>query len=132
MPSSHIVPLTKDTLRSRFKFILNSYLQHRPIFQRAFTAAFVIYCLISTYGSLTGRGAKGAPGGKGNGKRDKGAKHGITGSIKDPLFHVRLKRLIRIVIPSLKSKEAAMLALHSAFLVGRTGLSLYVADLDGR
>lgn len=49
-----------------------------------------------------------------------------------PLFHIRLKRLIRIVIPSLKSKEAAMLALHSAFLVGRTGLSLYVADLDGR
>lgn len=61
-----------------------------------------------------------------------GVKHGTTGSIKDPLFHIRLKRLIRIVIPSLKSKEAAMLALHSAFLVGRTGLSLYVADLDGR
>lgn len=81
MPSSHIVPLTKDTLRSRFKFILNSYLQHRPIFQRAFTAAFVIYCLISTYGSLTGRGAKGAPGGKGNGKRDKGWSMPVEGAV---------------------------------------------------
>lgn len=72
MSSSHIIPLTKDTLRSRFRFILNSYLQHRPIFQRAFTAAFAIYCLTSTYGSLTGRGIKGAPGGKGNGRRVKG------------------------------------------------------------
>lgn len=53
-------------------------------------------------------------------------------SINDPLFHSRLRRLLRIVIPSLKSREAAMLALHSAFLVARTGLSLYVADLDGR
>ena len=53
-------------------------------------------------------------------------------SVNDPLFHTRLKRLLRIVIPSLRSREAAMLALHSAFLVARTGLSLYVADLDGR
>ncbi|XAO23293.1 hypothetical protein I312_102071 [Cryptococcus bacillisporus CA1280] len=132
MSSSAIVPLNKDAVRSRLNSILNSYLQHRPIFQPVFTAAFVIYCLGSTYRSLTGRGSKGALGGKGNARRAKGGKHGITGSIKDPLFHIRLKRLIRIVIPSLKSREAAMLALHSAFLVGRTGLSLYVADLDGR
>lgn len=52
--------------------------------------------------------------------------------MSDPLFYARLKRLVRIVIPSLRSREAAMLALHSAFLVLRTGLSLYVADLDGR
>ena len=55
-----------------------------------------------------------------------------AGSINDPLFHVRLKRLVRIVLPSLRTREAAMLALHSCFLVGRTGLSLYVADLDGK
>jgi ATP-binding cassette subfamily D (ALD) long-chain fatty acid import protein len=53
-------------------------------------------------------------------------------SVSDPLFYVRLKKLIRIVIPSIKSREAAMLALHSAFLLLRTGISLYVADLDGR
>jgi ATP-binding cassette subfamily D (ALD) long-chain fatty acid import protein len=53
-------------------------------------------------------------------------------SINDPLFHARLKKLLRIVIPSVRSREAAMLALHSAFLLGRTGLSLYVAELDGR
>jgi ATP-binding cassette subfamily D (ALD) long-chain fatty acid import protein len=53
-------------------------------------------------------------------------------SVSDPLFYVRLKKLIRIVIPSIKSREATMLALHSAFLLLRTGISLYVADLDGR
>lgn len=53
-------------------------------------------------------------------------------SVSDPLFYTRLKRLVRIVIPSPRSREAVMLALHSAFLVLRTGLSLYVADLDGR
>jgi ATP-binding cassette subfamily D (ALD) long-chain fatty acid import protein len=53
-------------------------------------------------------------------------------SVSDPLFYVRLKKLIRIVIPSIRSREAAMLALHSAFLLLRTGISLYVADLDGR
>ena len=53
-------------------------------------------------------------------------------SIDDPLFHTRLKRLLRIVVPSLRSREAAMLAVHSAFLLARTGLSLYVAELDGR
>lgn len=41
-------------------------------------------------------------------------------------------RLLRIVIPGWKSPEALMLALHSGFLVMRTMLSLYIADLDGR
>lgn len=36
------------------------------------------------------------------------------------------------MIPSLKSKEALLLVMHSSFLVFRTVLSLYVADLDGK
>lgn len=50
----------------------------------------------------------------------------------DPQFWQRLRKLLHIVIPRLKSKEAGMLILHSTFLVFRTVLSLYVADLDGR
>lgn len=53
-------------------------------------------------------------------------------SVNDPLFHARLSGLLRIVIPSLRSREAAMLAVHSALLLAWTGLSLYVAELDGR
>lgn len=50
----------------------------------------------------------------------------------DAAFFERLGRILRIVIPSIRSKEATMLALHSAFLVFRTILSLFIADLDGR
>lgn len=41
-------------------------------------------------------------------------------------------QLLRIVIPGLRSKEAFLLLSHTIFLVLRTMLSLYVADLDGR
>lgn len=49
----------------------------------------------------------------------------------DALFFQRLTRLLRIVLPSFRSKEASLLLLHSFFLVLRTLLSLYVASLDG-
>lgn len=49
----------------------------------------------------------------------------------DAVFFERLTRILRIVIPSTRSKEASLLALHSLFLVLRTLLSLYVASLDG-
>ncbi|KAK4703645.1 hypothetical protein P7C70_g2569, partial [Phenoliferia sp. Uapishka_3] len=49
----------------------------------------------------------------------------------DAVFFERLNRILKIVIPSISSKEASLLALHSLFLVLRTLLSLYVASLDG-
>lgn len=47
-------------------------------------------------------------------------------------FFKNLLRLLRIVIPGWKSKELRLLISHSVFLVLRTLLSLYVAELDGR
>ncbi|KAL1999650.1 hypothetical protein VTN02DRAFT_4218 [Thermoascus thermophilus] len=47
-------------------------------------------------------------------------------------FLRNLLRLLRIVIPGWRSKELRLLASHSVFLVLRTMLSLYVAELDGR
>ena len=47
-------------------------------------------------------------------------------------FFKSLLRLLRIVIPGVKSKEARLLLSHTIFLVVRTLLSLYVASLDGR
>jgi ATP-binding cassette subfamily D (ALD) long-chain fatty acid import protein len=47
-------------------------------------------------------------------------------------FFRSIFRLLRIVIPSWKSKEARLLMSHSVFLVLRTLISLYVAELDGQ
>ncbi|KAJ5901978.1 hypothetical protein N7495_002506 [Penicillium taxi] len=46
-------------------------------------------------------------------------------------FFKRLLRLLRILIPGWRSKELRLLFSHSIFLVLRTLLSLYVAELDG-
>ena len=47
-------------------------------------------------------------------------------------FFRNLFRLLRIVIPGWKSKELRLLLSHSFFLVVRTLLSVYVAELDGK
>lgn len=47
-------------------------------------------------------------------------------------FFKNLFRLLRIVIPGWRSRELRLLVSHSVFLVIRTLLSVYVADLDGR
>ena len=47
-------------------------------------------------------------------------------------FLKQLLKLVRISIPSLISKEFFLLIVHTAALVSRTFLSIYVAQLDGR
>lgn len=48
-----------------------------------------------------------------------------------PFVH-QLRSLLRIVLPSLYTREALLLIAHSTFLVLRTVLSIAVARLDGR
>ena len=47
-------------------------------------------------------------------------------------FFRSLWRLLKIVIPGWRSKELRLIISHSVFLVLRTLLSLYVAELDGK
>jgi ATP-binding cassette subfamily D (ALD) protein 2 len=46
-------------------------------------------------------------------------------------FFDQLKFLVKIVLPGVASKEFLLLVLHTAFLISRTFLSIYVATLDG-
>lgn len=50
----------------------------------------------------------------------------------DREFFNSLLRLLKIVVPGWRSVELRLLCSHSIFLVARTLLSLYVAELDGR
>ena len=50
----------------------------------------------------------------------------------DGVFYQRLSKLLRIIVPGIRSREARMLVLFSALLVFRTAISLYVAVLDGK
>ncbi|KAJ3210955.1 hypothetical protein HDU67_004853 [Dinochytrium kinnereticum] len=65
--------------------------------------------------------------GIGKGRRKKTAPRGEV----DIVFFRRLVRILRIIIPGVTSKEFLLLNLFSGFLVARTFLSLYVAELDG-
>ena len=47
-------------------------------------------------------------------------------------FFRNLWRLLKIVLPSWRSKELRLLISHSFFLIIRTLISLYVAELDGK
>lgn len=47
-------------------------------------------------------------------------------------FFRNLFRLLKIVMPGWRSKELRLLISHTIFLVLRTLISLYVAELDGR
>ncbi|CAE6427351.1 unnamed protein product [Rhizoctonia solani] len=115
--------------------ISQKYAKHRPIIQPILKAAFVAYCLGNTYNNFVRpKGSEDASSGKRKGKGKAGDEPGVKKErVKvDAVFYARLRHILRIVIPSWRSKEAMMLAIHSGFLVFRTVLSLYVADLDGR
>ena len=49
----------------------------------------------------------------------------------DAVFYQRLNSILKIVIPSIRSKEAFLLFSHSCLLIFRTLISIYVASLDG-
>ncbi|GAA5979026.1 hypothetical protein JCM11641_004947 [Rhodosporidiobolus odoratus] len=126
------------------------YLQHRRRYSNLLMITFSAYVLHSTYSGLTGsnrkaqkvqktQGTQGQAAGI-SGAAEKGAASGASTRRSrrkaprvevDALFFQRLSRLLRIVLPSFRSKEVSLLLLHSCFLVLRTLLSLYVAALDG-
>lgn len=60
-------------------------------------------------------------------RKKSGASHNVDG-----LFYKQLRYLLKIIIPSVWSREFGILVLHTGTLFARTFLSIYVATLDGR
>ncbi|OCH88622.1 adrenoleukodystrophy protein [Obba rivulosa] len=116
--------------------VANFYGAHRPIFQRGITFALIIYGFSSmTRGfgtnSVSSSSSKKRKG-KQKGSGEEGEDRKSTRVAVDAQFYQRLSTILRIVIPSIRSKEALLLVMHSSLLVIRTVISLYVAALDGK
>jgi len=141
--------LRTKQLNKEFDKLSASYLRHRPLVQRVLNISFVLYVLGTTLRGLSSRPAKPSSAvskkGKGKGKDDSSDKPRVAVSLPyntfhfisqpsqvDALFYQRLARILRIVIPGIKSKEALLLLMHSSLLILRTAISLYVAALDGK
>ncbi|KAF9056467.1 ABC transporter transmembrane region 2-domain-containing protein [Panaeolus papilionaceus] len=122
--------LSKET-NEKLAHLFQVYSKHRPLIQRILNISFVFYAL----GTLCAGLFLGSPGGSSkSSKRKKGTPDsGKSERVAvDGVFFQRLKNILKIVIPGLRSKEALLLLTHSSLLVFRTAISLYVAALDGK
>ncbi|KAH8100490.1 adrenoleukodystrophy protein [Cristinia sonorae] len=125
--------------KDRLAALTTLYSSNRPLIQRALNIAFALYVVHNTYRSISARPARpDADGSKGKARAT--AKAGEDGDATkkpprvavDAVFYQRLSNILRIVIPSIRSKEAMLLFMHSSLLIFRTVISLYVAALDGK
>ncbi|KAJ3171829.1 hypothetical protein HDU87_008217 [Geranomyces variabilis] len=117
--------------------LVGQYVQNRKIITRGALSVALIALAIRIRSATIGvkRAASTAPTAveapHAGGRKGKGRKDGPRADV-DAVFFKRLARLLRIIIPGVSSKEFWLLNTFSGFLVGRTILSLYVADLDGK
>lgn len=119
--------------QEKLAYLSKNYASNRPLIQKVLNISFVLYVLGTTYYGLSG-GGRGGKSRKGKGKvaidgRPDGRSERVA---VDAVFYQRLSRILRIVIPGMRSKEALLLLMHSSLLVFRTAISLYVAALDGK
>ncbi|PPQ67380.1 hypothetical protein CVT25_005959 [Psilocybe cyanescens] len=124
--ASRLSPDSKEKLAHFLKI----YAAHRPAVQRLLNLTFIGYILGATYVGLSGSMTSSK---KEHPKKGKGGSGGKSERVAvDALFFQRLAKILRIVIPGIRSKEALLLFMHSSLLVFRTAISLYVAALDGK
>lgn len=142
--SKMLLPLPQGFTESSIKRMLNDltslYLKHRTRISRAVYISLFLALLnrirnaISEQKAAARRQAEAARrrpgfGGDGSGTTSSGGRKKVELNRE---FFRNLIRLLRICIPGWKSKELRLLISHSVFLVLRTLISLYVAELDGR
>lgn len=109
------------------------YVQNRTRISRTIYVALTLALIHRVRGAIKEQKAAAA-------RAAENRRKGVSGEKKEGRKKVELNReffrslgrLLKICIPSVKSKEARLLGGHSIFLVLRTLLSLYVAELDGR
>ncbi|EON67975.1 ATP-binding cassette, subfamily D (ALD), member 2 [Coniosporium apollinis CBS 100218] len=132
-PTRH---LSSQSLKSIINELTSRYLQHRTRISRAIYLTLFVALVSRIRNAIAEQKAASLRQAEARKRPGTGATEGeATGRKKVELnreFFKNLLRLLRIVIPGWRSKELRLLISHSIFLVLRTLISLYVAELDGR
>jgi ATP-binding cassette, subfamily D (ALD), peroxisomal long-chain fatty acid import protein len=128
--------LPDRTVKSIISHLTTLYLQHRKTISRTVYLTLFISLINRIRSAINEQ--KAASLRQGQPRRRGGAVSGDDSSQRrkkvelNREFFKSLFRLLKIIIPGWKSTEMRLLISHSFFLVIRTLLSLYVADLDGK
>ncbi|KAI9737259.1 MAG: hypothetical protein M1818_005792 [Claussenomyces sp. TS43310] len=130
---SKLLPADRTT-RSIVNELTNLYLKHRTKISRAVYLTLFVTLINRIRNAVQQQKAASLRQAE---ARQRGGPRDIEGMARKKVeinreFFKNLSRLIRIVIPGWRSKEMTLLIIHSVFLVVRTLISLYVAELDGR
>ncbi|KAF1988948.1 hypothetical protein K402DRAFT_402164 [Aulographum hederae CBS 113979] len=127
---------SERTFKKLVKELPALYLQHRTKISRAVYLTLVVALINRIRNAISEQKAASARQAETRKRPGTGASSGeATGRKKVEInreFFRNLMKLLKIVIPGWRSKELRLLISHSVFLVLRTLLSLYVAELDGR
>ncbi|KAK5112021.1 hypothetical protein LTR62_004555 [Meristemomyces frigidus] len=137
LPAQLQAAISNRSAKQLLHDLTNLYVKHRTRISRTvYLALFLalinrVRCAINEQKAAAARAAE---------VRRKGplrGSHGGEGITRKKVelnteFFRNLLKLLRICIPGFKSRELRLLASHSVFLVLRTLISLYVAELDGR
>lgn len=132
----HSLPLSTMDLRTLLSRLTKLYLAHQTVISRSIYLTLFLAIINRIRNAISEQKSA---------AREQSAR---TAALNDPTssagpkkppkaelnaeFFRNLWRLLRIVVPGARSKEARLLVTHTVFLVVRTLISLYVAELDGR
>ncbi|KAI9666907.1 MAG: hypothetical protein M1831_001412 [Alyxoria varia] len=127
--------LTESSIKRIIGDLTNLYLKHRSRISRAIYLTLFVALINRIRNAIAEQKAAAARQAEAR-QRGTGA-IGQEGTSKRKVelnreFFKNLLRLLRIVMPGWRSKELRLLIGHSVFLVLRTLISLYVAELDGK
>jgi ATP-binding cassette subfamily D (ALD) long-chain fatty acid import protein len=127
--------LTTSSAKAIVNDLTRLYLQHRTGISRAVYLTLFVALINRIRNAIAEQKAASLRRAAKSNEKTTAGEGEATGRKKvelDREFFKNLLRLLKICIPGWKSKEFRLLIGHSVFLVLRTMISLYVAELDGR
>lgn len=126
------LPVSNRSLKQLLNDLTSLYVKNRTRISRTIYLALALALINRIRGAIKEQKAAAARAAENRRKGLGGPQDGKKRVELNREFFRNLGRLLRICIPSWKSREARLLGSHSVFLILRTLISLYVAELDGR